>query len=170
MAESPVGAGGGVDDLDGWPSPPVPDDQASARAGAKAGARGPRRRQANVAGGRGHSFKVKTSAEQAQVLISRAVVAGVSVPRLLVEAALAGPGGRTSTQRHEVMAELFAVHRKLSGIAVNINQVAKATNATREAPESAGWVAALEAVREVAARVDEAVATVAGDKPGGVGR
>ena len=58
------------------------------------------------------------------------------------------------------MVELFAVHRLLSGIAVNINQVAKATNATREAPTSAGWLAALEAVRRVAFRIDEVIAVI----------
>ncbi len=113
-----------------------------------------RRRRANAAGGRRLRHEVKvTEAEEAQ-LKARAAEQGITVPRLLVEAALAG-GGETATQRREVAAQLFATYRLLAAISNNVNQIARATNATGDAqPETA---ATLEAVRRTALRVDAAL-------------
>ena len=166
MAEPPVVAAGGGGAVAGSGGGPAVQVERAGDAGGGGVARSPglrlgRRRQANVAGGRSRSFKVKVSEAEAAQLADLAREAQVSVPRLLVEAGLAaGAGGQTSSERRGAMVELFAVHRLLSGIAVNINQVAKATNATREAPESAGWLAALEAVRKVAFRIDEVIAVI----------
>ena len=78
----------------------------------------------------------------------------VSVPRLLVESALSG-GGETPTQRREALAELFAVHRLLAGMANNVNQIAKATNATGEV--QADTAASLEALRRSSQRLDRVI-------------
>jgi hypothetical protein len=52
---------------------------------------------------------------------------------LLVESALAlALAGGTPTERRDVVAELFVVRRLLAGTANNVNQMAKATNATGE--------------------------------------
>ena len=113
-----------------------------------------RRRRANAAGGRRLRHTVKVTEAEEQLLTERASEQGITVPRLLVEAALAG-GGETATQRREVAAELFATYRLLAAISNNVNQIAKATNATGDAqPETA---ATLEAVRRTALRVDAAL-------------
>ena len=166
MAESPVVAADGGGAVAGSGVGPAAPGGRAGGAGAGGATRSPglrlgRRRQANVAGGRSRTLKVRVTEAEAAQLGDLAHLAQVSVPRLLVEAGLAaGTGGQTSSERREAMVELFAVHRLLSGIAVNINQVAKATNATREAPESAGWLATLEAVRKVAFRIDEVIAVI----------
>jgi hypothetical protein len=54
--------------------------------------------------------------------------------------------------RHEVIARMFSVHRLLAGIANNVNQMAKATNATGDVQGE--MVATLRKVREVADRID----------------
>lgn len=113
-----------------------------------------RRRRANVSGGRHHTHEVKVSAEEEARLLMLAEEQGVGVVRLLVESALAS-SGETPTQRRELLAELFAVHRVLSGIANNINQIAKVTNATGEwQPE---LHAALDSLRGHARRLDDVI-------------
>lgn len=111
-----------------------------------------RRRRANVEGGRHHRHVVRvTPAEEAQ-LLQRAGALRVSVPRLLVESALAERGAQTTSERAEVLTRLFALHRLLSGMARNINQMARATNATGEV--QADMAATFAAVRRAAERVD----------------
>ena len=113
-----------------------------------------RRRRANVPGGRRHSHEVKVTPEEEAMLLQRAEAQRVSIPRLLVESALA-PQGETPTQRRELLAEMFAVNRLLGNLANNVNQIAKATNATGEwQPETA---ATLSAVRRTSARIDDAI-------------
>ena len=79
----------------------------------------------------------------------------VTVPRLMVEAALSVERSETPTERKQAMAEMFAVHRLLAAISNNVNQMAKATNATGEL--QAEMTATLDAVRRVAARLDDAI-------------
>ena len=111
-----------------------------------------RRRRANVQGGRQHRHEVKVTPEEEALLVVRAEAAHVTVPRLLVEAALAGGGGETPTERRQAMAELFGVHRLLAGVSNNVNQIARATNATGELQAELEGV--LVAVRRTAERVD----------------
>lgn len=113
-----------------------------------------RRRRANVAGGRQHKHEVKVTPDEEARLLMLAGEQRVSVPRLLVESALAS-GGETPTQRREALAELFAVHRVLAGMANNVNQIARATNATGEV--QADMAASLEAVRRSARRLDQVI-------------
>lgn len=118
--------------------------------------RGPlgRRRRANAPGGRRHSHQVKVTPEEEARLVQLAQAHRVSVPRLLVESALAQQG-ETPTERRNVITELFGLHRLLGSIANNINQMAKVTNATGEAQLE--MRATMAAVRRTADRIDAAV-------------
>lgn len=113
-----------------------------------------RRRRANVAGGRQHRHVVKVTPEEELRLLVLAGEHDVSVPRLLVESALA-QRGETSVQRRAVIAELFATRRLLAAVSNNLNQVAKHANAGSEFPEDAA--AALAAVRRIVPRLEAAV-------------
>jgi hypothetical protein len=114
-----------------------------------------RRRRENVEGGRQHVHKVKVSPEEEGKLARLAGAQHVTIPRLLVESALASESSETPTQRRQAMAELFALHRLLAAVSNNVNQIARATNATGEVqPETAVTLAK---VREVAVRIDEAI-------------
>lgn len=100
-----------------------------------------RSRQANVPGGRPHSYRVKVTPEERSRLDQLAAEQQVSVPRLMVESTLSG-GSETPTQRREAMAELFAIRRVLSNNAINVNQMAKAVNIDGVLPpEAAGYLA-----------------------------
>jgi len=114
-----------------------------------------RRRRANVAGGRQHFHKVKVTPEEEGVLLRLAEAQRVTIPRLLVEAALATESTETPTERRNAMAELFALHRLLAAVSNNVNQIAKAANATGEV--NGELVETLRAVRRVASRIDDAI-------------
>ena len=79
----------------------------------------------------------------------------VTIPRLLVESALASATSETPTERRNAMAELFALHRLLAAVSNNVNQMARATNATGEV--QAEMSATLDAVRRTAVRIDDAI-------------
>ncbi|ONI65290.1 hypothetical protein ALI44B_00930 [Leifsonia sp. ALI-44-B] len=87
-----------------------------------------RKRRANAPGGRRHFHQVKVTAEEEGQLLLLAAERKVTVPRLLVESALADQG-ETSTDRRELLAGLFHARRLLSSIANNVNQIARASNA-----------------------------------------
>ncbi|MGQ0846547.1 MAG: plasmid mobilization relaxosome protein MobC [Sporichthyaceae bacterium] len=90
-----------------------------------------------------------TAAEQER-LAALAAAADVSVPRLLVESALAG-GPESAAARAATSAELVALGRALGRVGVNVNQIAKASHATGEVPETTADT--LAAIREVTARL-----------------
>jgi len=115
-----------------------------------------RRRRANTPGGRRVAHQVKVTAAEEAVLVRLAEAAGVSVPRLLVEAATAAGSGVTSTQRREAVVELMTVSRVLAGVAGNLNQLARAVNAGAEFPPQA--VAVREKIRELIPRIQRACA------------
>lgn len=113
------------------------------------------RRRRRVAGGRQHRHEVKVTPEEEGRLLALALRYHVSVPKLLVDSALAGGAANAATHalaREELLRELFGAHRLLGGIANNVNQIARATNATGEA-QAETW-AALAAVRRTAERID----------------
>lgn len=86
-----------------------------------------RRRQANQPG-RERLCEVWATPDQRALLEARCAEAGgITMPRLLVEAALAG-GGDTPSERRRMLVELFALRRSLSGMAVNLNQAARRAN------------------------------------------
>lgn len=114
-----------------------------------------RRRRENVEGGRQHHHKVKVTPEEEGMLLRLAEAQHVTIPRLLVEAALASDSSEPPIQRKEAMVELFALHRLLAAVSNNVNQIARATNATGEV--QAETAATLAKVREVAGRIDGAI-------------
>jgi len=114
-----------------------------------------RRRRENVHGGRQHRHEVKVSPEEEAVLARLAAQQGVSVPRLLVEAAVASERAETTTERKDAIVELFKLYRLLASVSNNVNQIAKVANASGEVSEDLQGT--LAAVRRVAGRIDEAV-------------
>jgi hypothetical protein len=83
-------------------------------------------------------------------LVAAASEQGVTVPRLLVESALA-PAGETATQRQATLKRLFAMQRTLGGLGVNVNQIAHQANTDEQVP--AGADAAIDEVRDALARL-----------------
>lgn len=108
------------------------------------------RRRANVAGGRGRRHYVKVSEAEEARLMELAATRGITVARLLVESALAG-GAESAGARAAVAAELAVAVRALGRVGVNVNQIARVTNATGEVQD--GTAAALAAVEVAAAQV-----------------
>lgn len=117
-----------------------------------------RRRRANAAGGRDASHRVRVTAEESAILTELANAQGVTVPRLLVESALAGDR-ETASRRRDAIVELFAVRRLLAAVSNNLNQVARHANATSELPADAGAVVA--AIARVVQRMDLAAEALA---------
>ena len=70
--------------------------------------------------------QVKLTEAEREQLRARAAELGVSVPRLMVEAALSGV--ETPTDRRRMVAELFEVRRLLATVANNVNQLARSAN------------------------------------------
>lgn len=122
-----------------------------------------RRRRANVAGGRQHSHRVLVTPEEEARLIQLAEAARVTVPRLLIESALAvaDGGGETPTARRDALVELFAVRRLLAAVSNNVNQIARHAHAGTQFPADAR--AALTAVRRVVLRIDDAIDGLSGN-------
>lgn len=117
-----------------------------------------RRRRANAPGGRPHQHMVRvTDMEEAQLRL-RADAENVTIPRLLVERALAD-GGETPTARREALVELFRVRRQLAGLATNVNQIAHAVNTDGRMP--VGSAAALARIEEVVEKIDAAIEDLA---------
>src|SRR5512144_960559 len=95
-----------------------------------------RGRQRGVRGGRVVAHKVKVTGEQEARLQGLAAEQGVSVSRLLVEAATAGDGW-TPAQRRALVRELLAARRDLAGLATNVNQLARWANTVEQFPPEA---------------------------------
>lgn len=120
---------------------------------------GDRRRRANVQGGRARPHKVAVSEQEAVELKRRAAAAGVTVPRLMVEAALSSTPVETITERRAAITELLKMQRLVSSIARNVNQIAKKANGTGQVPAEAA--ATIEALRFTARKIDDAVERLA---------
>lgn len=109
------------------------------------------RRQVRAAGRvRPHAHRVKVTVEQETRLVELAGARGITVARLLVESALAG-GAQSAAERAGTVAELTVLGNALGRVGVNVNQIARAANATGEVQPATE--ATLGAVREVAARL-----------------
>lgn len=112
-------------------------------------------RRRRVVGGRQHRHVVRVTPEEEGRLLGLALEYHVSVPKLLVDSALAGgadAAAMNASARKELLVQLFSAHRLLAGIANNVNQMAKATNATGAV--EAGMVVTLQRVRELADQID----------------
>ena len=113
-----------------------------------------RRRRANAPAGTKKRRDVWVTAEEEAALIAKAARQKVTVPNLLLTAALS-EGSETPTERRAAMAELMAIHTLLARVSNNVNQIARHANAGDEFPQDAK--AALAYVREVAMRIDRTI-------------
>ena len=85
---------------------------------------------------------VKVSEEQERRLLERAAERNITVARLMVESSLTG-GADAAKAKAMLAGELFRLTRSIGKVGVNINQIARATNATFQAqPETAAAIAA----------------------------
>lgn len=114
-----------------------------------------RRRRENVRGGRPHRHTVLVTPEEEGLLVRLSEQHGVTVPRLLIEAATAEPAGETATERRELLTELFGVHRALGAVGNNLNQLTRAANKTGEL--GAELEHTLAAVRRQLTRLDATI-------------
>lgn len=118
-----------------------------------------RKRQSNVPGGRTLRRVVKLSVAQDAALRVHATELGVSVPRLLVESTLSSFSGETLKERRDLLTALFTLQRGLAAAGNNINQIARAANATGEiAPEIS---ASLVHLRSTVTRINECLEALA---------
>ena len=133
-----------------------------------------KRRTRLVGGRKTATVGVRCTAAELEDLRSRAGREGLSVPAYLMAAATgrrvisgrelerpAPVGGAAVSSAEElrtVAGELMAVRRIVSGVATNINQLAKVGNATGQVPAETG--PALEAADRVLARVEVVVQAI----------
>ncbi|MFD8533896.1 hypothetical protein ACFV0L_41455 [Streptosporangium canum] len=92
-------------------------------------------RQRRQRGGRPYKHSVRMSEAEQAVVEARAGQAGVSVPRFLVEAGLAGDAA-TASQLRANAAELLAARRLVAAAGVNLDQLAKVASAAGAVPAS----------------------------------
>lgn len=111
------------------------------------------RRQRRLPGGRRHKFTVRLSDGELAEIQARATSAGISVPRLLAEAALAGDA-RTASERRALVVELLGARRLTAAVGNNLNQLTRVANATGEIP--AELSATLHAVARTISRLESA--------------
>lgn len=112
-----------------------------------------RRRRANAPGGRPHQHMVRVTVMEEGQLRLLADAQRVTIPRLLVEAALSR--GETPSERRLALIELFRMRRELAGLATNVNQIAHAVNIDGRMP--VGSAATLVQIEDLVAKVDAAI-------------
>ncbi|MCY0905753.1 plasmid mobilization relaxosome protein MobC [Arthrobacter sp. H14-L1] len=113
-----------------------------------------RRRRENRPAGTKKRREVWVTAEEDGALIAKAAGQKVTVPNLLISAALSEYSD-SPTERRALAAELMAVHTLLARSSNNINQLARQANATGEFPVEAHE--SLKFIRSVAMRIDRAL-------------
>jgi hypothetical protein len=118
-----------------------------------------RRRRANVDGGRMHRHEVKVSAEEEAQLLALAEKHRVTIPRLLIEAALTDTSESPSERRDQFM-QLSQLQRLVGSVANNINQIARHANSTGEVPPDAA--VSIAHAKSVIIRIDRQLADMAG--------
>ena len=113
-----------------------------------------RQRRANADVPRDRRYVVKVNALEDAQLRARAVVAGVTVSRLLFESAM-NAHIETDTARKEVVSEVFAVRRLMANVANNVNQLARFANSESVFPAEAEAVVA--EYRSIVPRLSDAL-------------
>lgn len=123
------------------------------------GARGFGRRRKNHVGGRQLKIEVKVTEAEKQQLIAAADRAGVSVQRLMVGRALGGPAPVVGhAEKVAAWQEATTIRNLISGLAVNMNQIARHANSEREVPPD--FEPAVAAAYEASTRVRDAFGEV----------
>ena len=115
-------------------------------------------RRRRVEGGRHHRHVVRVTPEEEAQLLALALRYRVSVPKLLVDSALAGgseAAASNASVRHALITELFGLHRLLANVANNVNQMTRTLHATGELPPQTGEV--LAAARRTAEKIDDVI-------------
>ncbi|MET3937186.1 MobC family plasmid mobilization relaxosome protein [Arthrobacter sp. OAP107] len=126
----------------------MPDEESSRRPNLS------RRRRENTPAGSKKRRDVWVTVEEEAALVARAEREKVTVPNLLVSAALSEQTD-SPTERRAIAAELMGLHNLLARSSNNINQLARQANATGEFPAEARE--ALKFIRSVAMRIDDAI-------------
>lgn len=106
-----------------------------------------------------HRHEVKVSPEEEAKLLALAEKHRVTIPRLLIEAALSG-GTENPSERRDQFMQLSQLQRLVGTVANNINQIARHANATGEVPAEAA--ASIAHARSVIIRIDRQLAEMAG--------
>jgi hypothetical protein len=119
-----------------------------------------RRRRANVEGGRMHRHEVKVSPEEEARLLALAEKHRITIPRLLIEAALNEDSGESPSERRDQFMQLSDLQRLVGSVANNINQIARHANSTGEVPAEAA--ATIAHAKSVIIRIDRQLAEMAG--------
>ena len=96
---------------------------------------------------------MRLSEAEHQELRQRAAALSVSVPRLMVEAAL--EGRQTPTERRNEIAGLFEVRRLLATVANNVNQLARSANIAGQVSEQSRLERTLGEADELMGRLRE---------------
>ncbi|WP_284252902.1 plasmid mobilization relaxosome protein MobC [Litorihabitans aurantiacus] len=76
-------------------------------------------------------YEVRATTEEAGALLVLAERYGVSVPKLLIDSALAGgsqAAAASASEREAVLRQLLAAQRTLAGVGNNVNQIARRAN------------------------------------------
>jgi hypothetical protein len=113
-----------------------------------------RRRRENTPAGTKKRRDLWVTVEEEAALVAKAEREKVTVPNLLVSAALSDDTD-SPTERRAIAAELMSLHNLLARSSNNINQLARQANATSEFPVEARK--ALKHIRSVAMRIDDAI-------------
>jgi hypothetical protein len=113
-----------------------------------------RRRRENAPAGSKKRRDVWVTVQEEAALVARAEREKVTVPNLLVSAALSEQTD-SPTERRAIAAELMSLHNLLARSSNNINQLARQANGTGEFPAEARE--ALKFIRSVAMRIDDAI-------------
>ncbi|MFF5794519.1 plasmid mobilization relaxosome protein MobC [Paeniglutamicibacter sp. NPDC012692] len=100
-------------------------------------------------------MQLKLSLVEKTALKIHADELGVSIQRLLVESTLSSFQGETLTERRDLLTALFQLQRGLAAVGNNINQIARAANATGEIQGE--LEASLAQLRASVNRIDEAL-------------
>lgn len=120
---------------------------------------GLRRRRRNHVGGRRLRIDVTVTESERAQLIEAADRAGVSVPRLMVSGALGAPKPVAGhAEKVEAWKEATALRNLISGLAVNMNQIARHANSEHEVPPD--FEAAVDAAYRACDRVRDAFGEV----------
>jgi hypothetical protein len=117
-----------------------------------------RKRRANAPVKRVHAHKVTVTPEEEGRLLLLAQAQGVTIPRMLHEAATGERWLMTATERADLLTELYRLDRVLMTIANNANQMAKRLNTTGEGPT----LAAAEALVDMARRTSDQIVAAVG--------
>jgi hypothetical protein len=112
-----------------------------------------------VDGGRMHRHEVKVSPEEEAKLLALAEKHRVTIPRLLIAAALSEESESPSERRDQFM-QLSALQRLVGAVANNINQSARHATATGQVPAEAA--ASIAHAKSVIIRIDRQLADLAG--------